>query len=144
MMKCTACGKGLLKPAYLDDLFACHTCNHCFGNWIMLNDYLQWLENSPLVEPAGELMVTALDSKHVLICPKTGAMMLKYRISGRTEHRLDLSSDIGGIWMDKGEWNLLKKEGLARSLNQIFTAPWQKKIKEEKTAEVYRNNVASF
>lgn len=62
--------------------------------------------------------------------------MLKYRISSNTEHKLDLSPAINAIWMDKGEWDLLKSEGLAKQLNAVFTDTWQRRIRQAKTEDV--------
>jgi hypothetical protein len=49
------------------------------------------------------------------------------------------------IWLDKGEWALIKAEGLAGSLNKIFTAPLQRNIKEQNAHDVldasYRNQL---
>ena len=135
-MKCPACKSGNLVSGYLEDLFLARTCDHCGGNWLLLEDYLHWLQRTPPQPLAASIEYEIMDSKHVLLCPVTGTMMLKYRISGATDHRLDLSSDISGIWMDKGEWELLKSEGLAHQLNSIFTEPWQRRIQSERTAEI--------
>ena len=137
-MKCTSCKEGTLTPAYLDDLFPCHTCSHCGGNLIYLNDYLRWLENNTNPEFTADLdtAVSAEETAKAIVCPKTGSIMLKYRISKDTEHKLDLSPAINAIWLDKGEWELLKQQGLAGKLNEIFTDTWQRKIREAKTADV--------
>ncbi len=41
--------------------------------------------------------------------------MRKLRLSTTTEHRIDYSASVAGVWLDKGEWQLLKEEGLAGS-----------------------------
>jgi Zn-finger nucleic acid-binding protein len=130
-------------PGYLDDLFPSHNCNHCGGHWVMLEDYLQWREHADdkdleLVEgvSVNEEQDEAQETKRALLCPVTGSIMLKYRISKDTSHRIDLSPSINGIWLDKGEWQLLKSNHLAGSLNKIFTAPWQRNIKEQNAAQV--------
>lgn len=139
-MKCTSCHQGILQPAYLDDLFPCHTCTNCGGNFILLNAYLSWLESHPEVNFVSncEAEVDADDNRKVMLCPKTGSIMLKYRISKDTEHRLDLSPSINAIWMDRGEWELIKKEGIAGQLNSVFTDTWQRKIREARTEDVLR------
>ena len=135
-MKCTGCKQGVLKSAYLDELFPCYTCNNCGGNWIYLRDYLRWLEKHEDVdEQTTDTELVINETKGVIACPKTGRLMLKYRICKDQDHMLDLSPDINGIWMDKGEWELLKKAGLARHLNAIFTEPWQRKIRLSKTKD---------
>ena len=137
-MNCPSCRSGYLKPAYLEEQFLCHTCSSCGGNWILLRDYLAWRDKHPdfhFEEPSIE--ASAHESKQALICPVSGALMLKYRISKDNDHRIDLSPKVYGIWLDKGEWELLKAEGLAGSLNSIFTEPWQRHIREESAKEVF-------
>lgn len=139
-MKCTSCRKGVLKPSHIDDLFPGYTCNHCGGNWLYLKDYLRWREkkeDADLPPPPADFELG--ESKGAIPCPKTGRVMLKYRISKDQQHMLDLSPDINGIWLDKGEWDLLKQEGLAMHLNAIFTDPWQRKIRSGKTREVFES-----
>jgi Zn-finger nucleic acid-binding protein len=142
-MKCTSCKQGKLIPGYLDDLFPSHNCDNCGGNWVYLQDYLRWLEYASPIDIAEAESATisedvqAQETKGAMLCPKTGTIMLKYRISLANEHRIDLSPSINGIWMDKGEWDLIKTEGLAGSLNKIFTAPWQRELKEKNATAVF-------
>ena len=67
----------------------------------------------------------------------TGTIMRKMRISKGNQHRLDYSAPVGGVWLDKGEWELLKHEGLAGSLNAILTEQWQTKIKDQKAEATF-------
>ena len=136
-MNCTSCKSGKLSPAHLDDLFPCHTCSNCGGNLILLNDYLRWMEKNTNLEfvSATDVAVEAEETQSAMICPKTSTLMLKYRISKDSDHRLDLSPSINAIWLDKGEWGLLKSKGLAGKLNEIFTDTWQRKIREARAAD---------
>jgi Zn-finger nucleic acid-binding protein len=82
------------------------------------------------------------ESKCALICPMTGVIMQKFRIDAETEHKLNYSHVVGAVWLDKGEWSMLKEMGYAGSLNKVFTLHWQKMIRENKThakfAKLYR------
>jgi Zn-finger nucleic acid-binding protein len=69
------------------------------------------------------------DTKKALLCPITASIMQKYRISHDSEHYLDYSPSVGGVWLDNGEWEYLKKHKLAGSLNKVFTSQWQKGIR---------------
>ena len=145
IMKCTSCKTGDLQPGYLDDLFPAHNCNHCGGSYVMLDDYLKWLEyakpqdlNDPLVSVEA-VADEAEDTKRAMLCPVYGTIMLKYRISKDSSHRIDINPATNGIWIDKGEWALIKAQGLAGSLNKIFTVPWQKEIKEQNAKDVLEN-----
>ena len=134
-MNCTSCNQGTLQPAYLDALFPCQTCNHCGGNLVFLSDYLRWVNSEPGAPVVSDIEVAATETEKAMLCPQTKNLMLKYRISHKLEHKLDLSPAINAIWLDKGEWELLKQEGLAFELNAIFTDSWQKKIRQAKTQE---------
>lgn len=137
-MKCTACDEGNLVAAYLDGLFACQTCDSCGGNLLMLSDYLRWRENNKdhQIEPGEKVYIEADETSKVMICPITGKLMTKYLFSAENEHRLDLSPSINAIWMDKGEWELLKNEGAAGNLGRVFTGHWQKEIRSMQSEDV--------
>ncbi|MBN1518353.1 zf-TFIIB domain-containing protein [Candidatus Sumerlaeota bacterium] len=142
-MQCTSCNSGTLRPNYLDAALLCHTCDHCGGHWLYLGDYLRWLEQNRDFDivndtntPVQAVMDNVAEATPAMLCPYTGVVMLKYRISKDLEHRLDLSPSINGIWLAKGKWELLKREGLAGRLNEIFTSTWQRQIKEGRTRDV--------
>ena len=137
-MKCTSCKQGTLAPAYLETLFPCHTCSNCDGNLVMLSDYLRWAadhKDSKFVSD-GTKAKAAEETGKAMICPKTGRLMTKYRISKDSDHRLDLSPTISAIWLDSGEWELLKQSGLAGCLNNIFTDHWQRDIHSDQAEDV--------
>ena len=105
----------------------------------MLTDYLRWLEhneNPEFVEVSGEVL--ADDTEMALICPKTGSIMTKYRIATDSDHRLDFSPQINAVWMDAGEWELIKQKGLAGQLNIVFTDHWQRDLVSRESAEILR------
>ena len=99
---------------------------------------MQWQKLNPEEELQSEATVEAVteETSKAMICPLSGTIMTKYRIAADTEHRLDLSPSINAVWLDKGEWDLLKEKGLANKLNNIFTSHWQHSIHEEETSEV--------
>lgn len=140
VMKCTSCDAGNLVPAYLENLFLVHSCTHCGGSLIFLKDYLRWLESNPENLNADTKESCALadaeDQKKALLCPVTGKLMRKFRITAGSDHRLDLSGEVNAIWIDKGEWELLRSAGLGGKLNQIFTSSWQQKVRDANSREV--------
>ncbi len=137
-MKCSACDAGVLAPAYIEGLFPCHTCDSCGGSLVMMGDYLRWQDQHPDIDLKADppLEVAAEETSKAMICPKTGGIMTKYRIAKDTDHRLDLSPSINAIWLDKGEWAILKEKGLASRLNNIFTDHWQHEIHSQESADV--------
>ncbi len=132
-MKCTACGQGDLSPCLIDGLFRAHNCSNCGGYWILVEDFVAWKENHPNFQFAvdAQLSEIANDSKKAMLCPITGTLMQKYKISANCEHKVDYSPSVGGLWLDKGEWQLLKSEGIAGALNSLVTQTWQKKIRDQ-------------
>ncbi|WP_444920640.1 zf-TFIIB domain-containing protein [Microbulbifer sp. CnH-101-G] len=146
MKRCTSCKNGVLKAGFLEELFRAHTCSNCGGNWILVEDYLTWKRKNADYQFSDNLDVlneeVAGDTKKAILCPVSGVIMQKFKITAGNEHRLDYSPAVGGIWLDKGEWELLKAEGLADSLNFLVTNEWQKKLRDsnarETFSEVYR------
>lgn len=141
-MKCTSCKEGQLTPSFIEGQFRAHTCSNCDGNWILIEDYVAWKERNPQFVFNESVQCEPEESKSALLCPVTGTIMRKLRLSTSTEHKIDYSASVGGVWLDKGEWQLLKSEGLAGSLNAILTAHWQKNIRINSTkdnfAEIYK------
>lgn len=137
-MKCSSCKNGNLEQSYFEGLFACHSCSSCGGDLILLGDFLRWQELNPKAELSveAEVDVVVEDTSRAMLCPLSGTLMTKYRIAADTEHRLDLSPSINAVWLDKGEWNLLKEKGLADKLADIFTDHWQRGVREEESSEV--------
>ena len=142
-MKCTSCQQGNLIPSFIEGQFRAHTCENCHGNWILIEDYVAWKERHPQFTFDENVNCEVDDSKQALLCPVTGTIMRKLRLSTTTEHRIDYSSSVGGVWLDKGEWELLKKENLAGSLNAVLTSYWQRNVRMNSTkdnfAEIYRD-----
>ena len=57
--------------------------------------------------------------------------MIKYRFSANSERYLEYSSIHKIIWLDKGEWQLLKSLGLIPDIPKFFSKSWQKDIVQE-------------
>lgn len=137
-MHCPQCKSGELNPSYIDKLFRGHTCGECGGNWILIEDYVSWKERHP-EHSFTEANVTEemQDTSKALLCPITGTIMRKLKISKDSHHRLDYSVSVGGVWLDKGEWDLLKQAGLAGCLNKILTEQWQNSIKDQQAEQTF-------
>ncbi|WP_258405428.1 zf-TFIIB domain-containing protein [Shewanella sp. FJAT-52076] len=134
MMHCSACKHGSLVPTRLDNLFLAHRCNHCGGHWVLIDDFVTWKQANPDTEfEAITAVEDSEDSPMALFCPMSHTLMRKLKISTDTDHRLDYSAAVGGVWLDKGEWPLLKSMGLASCLNLLVTQEWQNRLKQSQT-----------
>ncbi|MGO3055750.1 MAG: zf-TFIIB domain-containing protein [Halomonas sp.] len=140
-MKCTACQQGNLVPSFIDALFRSHTCDSCRGNWILIEDYISWKERHPehVFDDEHIENIDAEDTVGAMLCPMTGSIMSKFRITKDHAHRIDYSAKVGGVWLNQGEWEMLVAEGLAGNLNAILTDQWQQRIRQEKTSETFEN-----
>lgn len=132
-MLCTSCQTGILTPSSIEGLFKAHTCSDCGGDWVLIEDYAVWRERHPDYEFAEDIYfeeINITDTKEAMLCPVTRTIMRKFKISATNTHRLDYSAAVGGLWLDKGEWDLLVSGGLAGSLNALVTDAWQRRIRQ--------------
>jgi Zn-finger nucleic acid-binding protein len=132
-MQCTGCQTGTLTPSFIEGLFRANTCSHCGGDWVLIEDYAAWRERHPDYEFAKDIHfeeISIVDTKEAMLCPLTQTIMRKFKISATNTHRLDYSAAVGGLWLDKGEWELLVRGGLAGSLNALVTDSWQRRIRQ--------------
>ena len=143
-MNCTSCKNGALFPSFIEGQFRAHTCSTCGGNWILIEDFVSWKERNSEYKFSDDITIEEYeisDSKKAIICPASGKIMRKFRISSENEHKVDYSSVVGGLWLDKGEWELLKSEGLAGCLNSVVTQNWQRNIRlnssKQNFSEIY-------
>lgn len=131
-MECPLCKTDSLRPAKLQPQLAGYRCGGCGGSSVDVMAYRNWLERRPQDENAQPIaLAPAEDSKGALVCPKCSAVMLKYRVSGEVDNRLDLCSSCGQLWLDGGEWSLLQRLELATKIPQILSSSWQKRIHAE-------------
>jgi Zn-finger nucleic acid-binding protein len=57
--------------------------------------------------------------------------MLKFKISGEHQNRVDVCTNCDTAWLDQGEWELLGSLSMQSKLSTILTEPWQRRIREE-------------
>lgn len=144
-MKCPSCQNGSLNPHFIDQLFRSHKCNQCEGDWILVEDFVSWKDRNPEYRFNESLNVSEeiSDTKQAMLCPVSGVIMRKFKISAEHDHRIDYSHLSGGIWLDKGEWELLKAENIAGSLNKVVTQVWQNQIREDSAIENFKEIYAN-
>lgn len=137
-MKCTSCKVGTLNRSYLDNTLPCFQCDHCGGHFLKLTEYLTWLNRQPKnqLQTLTDTDIETNETLRAMICPESGDLMTKYRISKETDHKIDLNSKTGAIWLDKGEWLLLKQHNIHTKLNKIFTHHWQQNIRNADSKEI--------
>ncbi len=141
-MQCPKCQPQPLRATKLEQGLSAMGCGQCNGAFVTLLYYRDWIERTPLVESSilkEKAMATALievnDSKSALCCPKCSRLMSKFKITGESENRIDLCSNCDEVWLDGGEWELLKIFELSRKMPLVFTEQWQRKLRKQATQE---------
>jgi Zn-finger nucleic acid-binding protein len=137
-MNCPVCKNSLLTQTTLEVELPAYACEQCHGNWISAREYWRWLERHgpslPEKAPEGP-EVDAVDTVQVKVCPECRLMMLRYQVGHGTGIGLDQCGGCGGIWFDRGEWELLKNRNLHDEVHAVFTVPWQSAVRREASRE---------
>jgi Zn-finger nucleic acid-binding protein len=138
-MKCPVCRTETFQPCQLSNGLDAHQCQKCSGIWIASLNYFAWLRqlNKPFPDIApGAETFPAWDIAQAKICPDCGHLLTRYKIWPNIEFFLDHCGSCNGIWFDCDEWQVIETHNLHDDLNQVFTKPWQRKIKEDEGRQV--------
>ena len=132
-MNCPSCkSKHTFKPIKLNGSLPARECPECKGILIDLLSYRAWREKWQDIEESIDPVVSEVaNSSSALLCPKCSRVMLKYRIGSKSRNTVDVCSNCDDAWLDNGEWELLGALALQSKLTNIFTEPWQQRIKAE-------------
>lgn len=133
-MKCPNCDDTTLKPNKLEEHLPSLICDSCGGTCLSLIAYREWRDTHPTIgdnldSTDDDIIVD--ETRRASICPKCSRIMIKYRYMTDKNHGLDLCSHCDEIWLDQGEWTLLKQHDLHGNLPEIFTEPWQRNLKSK-------------
>ncbi|MFL0801110.1 MAG: zf-TFIIB domain-containing protein [Agarilytica sp.] len=133
-MKCPSCKTPDLVPTEIEKGLVSAGCNSCDGVLLPLINYRYWLETigAEAVNDNVDQHVEADDSKSAKICPKCSKLMSKYRVGLEQENRVELCSHCDEVWLDSGEWQLLKSLELHDKLPNVFTESWQRQLRVDR------------
>lgn len=139
-MKCPKCKGRDLIPTKIEEGLAVLGCDNCKGSLLPLFQYRLWAEEHPIEvehEERNTSLVETDETSEALQCPKCSSLMMKYRISSEAENRVDLCASCYDLWLDSGEWQLIKQLEMQGKLPSIFSDFWQNNIKTELSAKAY-------
>lgn len=146
-MKCPACQhRGFQRVSLAPDLPALR-CRGCGGHWLQARHYRRWLDARPASKgrPApdhpGDSDALGDDSRPGKLCPDDGHFLVHRRVGRDIPFHLDRCGYCGGVWFDRGEWELLRSHGLHNDLHLIFTDAWQAKLRQEKRRDTERQRL---
>jgi Zn-finger nucleic acid-binding protein len=133
-MNCPVCKTTELITAELDEKLTSQNCPDCFGKWIRGAEYWKWVERhkSELAERLHETESLSLAEPGLPIdCPECRFRMVKFLVGRGLSFSLDHCQGCKGIWLDRNEWEALKKRNLHDDLNAMFTSFWQNEAQRE-------------
>lgn len=110
-------------------------CADCSGVWLDLDAYRAWRRHA--ADPTEPVAVAEIEEESDVarICPKTSRLMARVKVSNDASFRLDYSAAAQGVWLDRGEWEVLTSLGLARQLDVVVSERWQRQLQSEASRE---------
>jgi Zn-finger nucleic acid-binding protein len=143
-MNCPVCKTTELESTELDERLSSFHCPNCGGNFIRGAEYWKWLEerDTPLAERLYETEGLSLAEPGLPIdCPECRIRMVKYLVGRNLSFTLDHCEGCRGTWLDRNEWEALKKRNLHDDLDTIFTSFWQteaqRNARKKRMEEIY-------
>ncbi|WP_309230119.1 zf-TFIIB domain-containing protein [Oscillatoria sp. FACHB-1407] len=116
-------------------------CPDCEGMWISAEDYKSWQSH----QGSGDEIVlpTTLDVAYTpasfdsrgALCPECNCYLARAKVSLKTPFYVERCVNCGGIWCDRGEWEVLQFMGIHTAIDQLFSSEWQTRVKELESAE---------
>jgi Zn-finger nucleic acid-binding protein len=146
-MRCPKQKNTELVASKLDHDLKCSHCQSCKGYWLSADDYEAWRsqQNKPKkplskLDFSLEFKPSEYDSKAGL-CPECGSYLARTRIDLQEPFYLERCPGCGGMWLDQGEWEVIKKLNLHVVLPHVFSSQWQIVMREMLQAEQERKAV---
>jgi Zn-finger nucleic acid-binding protein len=134
-MICPACRAQQFAPIKMEGGLPGEQCAACQGVWVELELYRMWRKNRPQSaahEYAGD--ITEVNDT-VRVCPQTGRLMTRIRVSNENPLLLDYSVAAQGVWFDQGEWERLCALGLSDQLDAVVSERWQSDLRQAASRE---------
>ncbi len=136
-----------MKRVKLKDDLPAWECLQSGGHWISADDYQAWLDRRGGIVPMTPAPETAPnpaqpEEQRARICPESGRLLVRYRVGKDVLFFIDRSPASGGVWLDRDEWETLKSRNLHDEIHLVFTAAWQKEIRDEARLKALRAHFA--
>lgn len=136
-MLCPACNSQDFESVALEAGLAAQCCTSCSGVWIDLDGYRAWRRHDAAAAIDQPMHVAEIEEEAgaARFCPKTGRLMARVKVSNEAPFRLDYSASAQGVWLDRGEWEILNGLGLARQLDAVVSERWQRQLQSTASRE---------
>ena len=134
-MFCPVCKNIELSKREIEPNLWASACENCRGRWLTSIDYNNWLKSREnlAVVPSKKIKITMPEFELARLCPECKRILVKYKVGQNIPFLIDRCGNCAGIWLDKGEWETLKRRNLHEDLHEIFTDHWQEEVKKGET-----------
>lgn len=135
-MDCPKC-RSELANGILSDLLLTKHCSACGGDWIPGRMYQAWKSERPkIASSSASSHDTIVRNYHLPYtpspfdakaanCPECNSIMVRGKIALKDPFYVEHCLACGGIWCDRGEWEILERLQLHTNITQIFSSGWQ-------------------
>jgi len=133
-LNCPVCQTTELVSTELEQSLSSYNCSTCAGRRIRGREYWKWLEShgdTPAERVQEDESLTLAEPGKPVDCPECRFRMVKYLAGRGLPFTVDHCHGCKGIWLDRNEWEALKKRNLHDDLNTMFTSFWQKGAQRE-------------
>lgn len=131
-INCPRCKERSLNHSRIEADLPALSCDGCGGSLLSLLTYRHWRESQPDEDEShssAHELAEVQDTSIALCCPKCRHFMTKFRVSADAGNQIDLCVHCDEAWLDRGEWQLLDQLALSGRLTQVFTQPWQNRVR---------------
>ncbi|HEY9849710.1 MAG TPA: zf-TFIIB domain-containing protein [Leptolyngbyaceae cyanobacterium] len=139
-MQCPKDKKATLIDSTLAGNLFVKCCPECDGNWIPAESYQNWQSRQPKNQNQPNLLTSdpnfvqsPFDTKAAL-CPDCQHYLSRAKVFYKPSFFVERCMYCGGIWCDKGEWEVLQKLGVHTTIEQMFSPEWQVQMREQEYA----------
>lgn len=146
-MQCYHCKTTALKPTQLEFGLPALRCPQCEGTYLDLLTYRAWQENfasqatSQADNPEDTPVISELsNTETALLCQRCHKFMLKYRINNQQDNTVNVCHTCDDVWLDRGEWALLKQLNIEDKLTEVMGEPWQHKLRQQSQQQAFRHH----
>ncbi|MEB3224646.1 MAG: hypothetical protein VKJ86_02455 [Synechococcus sp.] len=136
-MQCPKCRDINLSDHLLAGELTSYHCEKCAGDWLSGDRYQTWQTqqrrpkqiNTQLSLP--EIVTPSETDNKAALCPECRRYLSRVKIPVDQPFYLERCPECNGFWCDRQEWDILQQLQLHTTLEYIFTAEWQHKVREQ-------------
>ncbi|MBP0000266.1 MAG: zf-TFIIB domain-containing protein [Cyanobacteria bacterium SID2] len=143
-MQCPKHKTSTLVEHLLEPGLTAMQCPQTGGVWIDRDRYEAWrsqqaqaeLDPVDLSQKLEQIdFQPAPEDTKAALCPESGRILVRARVDTQPPFYVDRSPVNGGIWLDRGEWDILKQLGLHLQIDRLFSGDWQAQLREQQQIE---------